>query len=275
MLGWTSLRFFRRAWFQVNLVLWKGPNGEIWRPMVWYYLLLNFIWPNFLLSRPSPTKRLFPPHLGFCTQEDLLSFQPLLSRANVWQRKSTEFSRVAHVWHLPLVRDDVDLLSRAGDQRSTHLGWIPDSITELQHDLGWRLCCLHYLIPASVFNGPYPWPNSPWSVVHHQCTKSCLLSTKLCLTPQRCFIGCGWICSPVVVITVVPVCGSVSEQSASILVSRKKATTPSVWPLSTATHCCHSLLFHLSFPQMSVFPQIFRQFLIFSPSISAPPLPLL
>lgn len=33
------------------------------------------------------------------------------------------------------MRDDVDLPSRAGDQKSTDLGWIPDFITELQHDL--------------------------------------------------------------------------------------------------------------------------------------------
>lgn len=254
MLGWTSSRFFRRAWFQVNLALW---NGGLWRLMVCYYLLLAFIWTNFPLCRPSPTRSFFPPHLGFCAKD---------------------FSRAPHVWHLALVRGDVGLLSRAGDQESTDLGWIPDFITELQHDLGWGLGCLHYLLPTSVVNGPYPWPNSPWSLVHHQCTKSHLSNAKWYLTPQRCFISCGWICSPVVFITVALVCSSVSEQYASLLVSRKKKpTTPSVSPLSTATHCCHrgclSLLFHLVISPsqrtiMTVSTQIFHQFLIFFPSLS-------
>ena len=85
-------------------------------------------------------------------------------------------------------------------------------------------CCLCDLLPTSVANGPYPWPNSPWSVVHCRCTKSGLLSTMRYLIPWRCFISCGQIYS-LVSIMVVPVCCPVPKHSASTGVQKEEAST--------------------------------------------------
>lgn len=77
--AWTSLRFFNCAWFQVNSVLWKGPNGGLWRLMDSYYHLLSFIWANFPSARPSPPNRPFRLQHSLGAKEDLLSFQLLYS----------------------------------------------------------------------------------------------------------------------------------------------------------------------------------------------------